>query len=34
VLRDENVVRKLGFFFKVNERLATGVGYGYGILLN
>jgi hypothetical protein len=34
VLKEENVIKKLVFFMKLNEMLATGVGTNYSNLLN
>lgn len=33
VMRDENVIRKLNYFLKLNEMLATGVGRNYAVML-
>jgi len=34
VLKEENVIKKLVFFMKLNEMLATGIGNNYSNLLN
>jgi hypothetical protein len=33
-LKEEEVIRKLIYFFKLNENLAVGVGRNYAVLLN
>jgi hypothetical protein len=33
VLREETVIRKLNYFFKLNEMLAMGVGRNYAVML-
>lgn len=33
ILKEESVIKKLNYFFKLNEMLATGVGKNYAILL-
>ena len=34
VLKDEAITRKLNYFFKLNEMLATGVGRNYALMLD
>jgi hypothetical protein len=34
VLKEEAVTKKLNYFFKLNEMLATGVGRNYALMLN
>ena len=34
ILKDEEIIRKLIYFFKLNENLAVGVGRNYALMLN
>lgn len=34
ILKEESVTKKLNYFFKLNEMLATGVGRNYALLLS
>ena len=34
ILKDEMVIKKINYFLKLNEMLATGVGRNYALLLN